>query len=185
MGNRSSSAKQSVGTTASASGVVDPSNDNGIEEVAADTSGVFLSQDLQKKVIHDFQSVVLKEEWEKRQKSILAQNNKRVMAAEKRKADLEQKLEAWRNHDKKLHEKLDTKIDELNSRFADSAVELKYDTDRLEKKIGQGPKFGTGNACLNARADLANCYKNSADPLACDEFIEALERCVKKTVLSQ
>mmetsp|Transcript_13694 Transcript_13694/g.28198 ORF Transcript_13694/g.28198 Transcript_13694/m.28198 type:complete len:178 (-) Transcript_13694:206-739(-) len=177
MGNRASSQKQPEAGTA------DARND---DQSATEESGVYLSKDFQEKVLKDFQSKVLKEEWESRQRNIMIASNERIARDEQRKAELDQKLEVWKDHNTNVHAQLDSKVDSLKARFTDLEVELRYDVSRLEStSLGLGPKFGRGEACVSARADLAACLKETDDFMKCDRFIDILEHCTKKTVMSQ
>ena len=83
---------------------------------------------------------------------------------------------------------LDAKVDSANARFADLQVELQYEVDRVEKKVGQGgPKGADGAAapCVALRANLAACFREADDVRKCDGYIDALERCVKVEVVKQ
>ena len=140
------------------------------------------------KVMNDFQSKHLKEEWENRQRAILASRNERIAEDERRRVGLEQELNVFRARNAETQAKLDAKIDSASARFADLQVELQYEVDRVEKKVGQGgPKGADGAAtpCVSLRADLAACFREADDVRKCDEYIDALERCVKVEVVNQ
>ena len=140
------------------------------------------------KVMNDFQSKHLKEEWENRQRAILASRNERIAEDERRRVGLEQELNVFRARNAETQAKLDAKVDSANARFADLQVELQYEVDRVEKKVGQGgPKGADGAAapCVTLRADLAACFREADDVRKCDGYIEALERCVKVEVVKQ
>jgi hypothetical protein len=91
-------------------------------------------------MVSDFQSEILKEEWESRQKFVLAKSNQRILAEEQRKQDLEKKLSAWKEQDTRVHERLDERLDELKTQFSEAEVEVRHDASRIQSKIGQGPK---------------------------------------------
>mmetsp|Transcript_22005 Transcript_22005/g.47956 ORF Transcript_22005/g.47956 Transcript_22005/m.47956 type:complete len:167 (-) Transcript_22005:125-625(-) len=155
----------------------------------AESAEIFLSEDLQSKVMADFQSAHLKEEWENRQRAILAARSERIAEDERRRAGLEAELKLFRVRNAETQAKLDAKIDDASARFADLQIELKYDVDRLEKKLGSGPKVkGSDDAaapCLTLRSDLAACFRDADDVRKCDGFVEALERCVRMEVVKQ
>lgn len=153
-----------------------------VEVTATEDSVVYLSEDLQAKIVGDFQSKNLKDEWESRQRSILAASNERVARDEQRRAELDQKLGVWRSQNESTQSQLDTKIDGLNSRFADLSVEIQHDASRIERKIGANPKFGRGDICLNARAQVSACLKECDNIRKCDGFVDILENCAKKAV---
>ena len=137
--------------------------------------------------MEDFQSTHLKEEWENRQRAILAARSERIAKDEERRAGLEAELNLFRARNADTQSKLDARIDAASARFADLEVEMKYDIDRLEKKIGSGPKITDGKAapCLTLRSDLASCFREADDVRKCDGFMEALERCVRMEVVKQ
>ena len=140
------------------------------------------------KVMSDFQSKHLKEEWENRQRSILASRNKRIAEDERRRIGLEHELNVFRARNAETQAKLDAKIDSSSARFADLEVELQFEVDRVEKKVGQGGPKGADGAvapCVALRADLASCFREADDVRKCDGYIEAMERCVKVEVVKQ
>lgn len=79
-------------------------------------------------------------------------------------------------------------LDSLNAKFADKEVELQFNVDQLEKRIGSVPIFGQEKGtgmCLDERTKLMNCYSNkSGDIRDCDDIVKAMERCTKKAVVS-
>lgn len=148
---------------------------------------IFASQHDVAKVMNEFQSKHLKEEWEKRQRAILASRNERIAEDERRRVGLEQELNVFRAQNADVQSKLDAKIDSASARFADLQVELQYEADRVEKKLGQsGPKGAGGAApCVEVRSELAACFREANDVRRCDGYVEALERCVKVEVVKQ
>ena len=150
---------------------------------------IFAPQHNVAKVMNEFQSKHLKEEWEKRQRAILASRNKRIAEDERRRVGLEQELNVFRAQNADVQAKLDAKIDSASARFADLQVELRYEADRVEKKLGQGgPRGAAGGAappCVELRSELAACFREADDVRRCDGYVEALERCVKVEVVKQ
>lgn len=86
------------------------------------------------KILQDFQSTVLKEEWEKRQKYLLAKNNKRLMSDYEFQEALKERMTAVRQQQAAVHKQLDEKAEALQARFADISIGLQHDADRLEKE---------------------------------------------------
>jgi len=175
MGNRSSSTKNSPSAL---------SNNAATEDVSEDESGIFISQEVQDKIVQDFQSSVLKEEWSKRQSAILTRANERKAQNKQHQAELEEKVNAWKEHDTAAQKQLDEQMNALKGQFVDKHLDVMSDVGRLERKMGTGPKFGEGKACLNTRVNLIQCYKENDDIRPCNDIMAALEQCVSKTVTS-
>eukprot|EP00978_Attheya_sp_CCMP212_P018511 scaffold50706_cov39-Attheya_sp.AAC.1 len=175
MGNRNSSAQSNEALSPETKAAV-----------ADNVSGIFLSEGLQKSMVSDFQSEVLKEEWKSRQKFVLAKSNQRIVADEQRKQELEKKLSVWKEQDTRVHERLDERLDELKTQFSETELEIRHDASRIQSKIGQGPKTGKGNECIDQRVNLSSCFKSGIknNPLVCDPFLDALENCVQKAITS-
>mmetsp|Transcript_22604 Transcript_22604/g.31562 ORF Transcript_22604/g.31562 Transcript_22604/m.31562 type:complete len:167 (+) Transcript_22604:127-627(+) len=149
-------------------------------------SGTSLSPGLQSKVVEDFQSTVLKEEWEKRQKYLLARGNERKINELQRQEHLEQQMEAFQEQNAKVQEQLDAQMDTSKARFADMIVEMQHDAKRLEDTYVHGSnKNQKQQPCTFERANLTVCLKNteSSSPSACDELMEAMDRCVKRSLV--
>lgn len=134
--------------------------------------------------MNSFQSEVLKTQWEKMQARILTNHEDRVTQIEARNVHVEEELTKWRNHNEKVQNLLDQKREELKSKFEDSAFAIEHDVGKLEKKIGNSPKFGGDEACSEIRISLASCYKGTDDVRKCDEIVKAMERCAKKTIMA-
>jgi hypothetical protein len=86
------------------------------------------------KIVQDFQSTVLKDEWEKRQKYLLARNNKRRLEDLQHQEAHKQQQELFQKENEALQGRLDERTDTLLARFADSTIALQHDTARLEKE---------------------------------------------------
>lgn len=133
--------------------------------------------------LKDFQSTVLKEEWEKRQQYLLARGNKRRMEDLKRKEELKQHMEQFRLQNDVVQAQLDESRDQLMARFADQSVEMEHTIKKLEQSHANKMKFEEKKPCLQERANLSVCFKN--DPEACSDFVEALDHCVTKTLVKE
>jgi len=86
------------------------------------------------KILQDFQSTVLKEEWEKRQKYLMAKNNQRRMEDFQFQEALKERMAAVRQQQTAVNAQLDEKAEALQARFANVSVALQHDADRLEKE---------------------------------------------------
>ena len=93
----------------------------------------------------DFQSKILREEWEERQKQILLQANDRIFHEEKKRKDMEERYTKWKEANEAKHASLDEKINNLKSSFRDTEFALKYDLNALQEKMGSGPKVRSWN----------------------------------------
>mmetsp|Transcript_16759 Transcript_16759/g.23662 ORF Transcript_16759/g.23662 Transcript_16759/m.23662 type:complete len:172 (-) Transcript_16759:188-703(-) len=150
-------------------------------------SGTSLSPGLQTKVIEDFQSTVLKEEWEKRQKYVLARGNERKIKELQRQEQLEQQMTAFQEQNKKVQDQLDNKIDATKAQFVDTMVEMQHDAKRLEDTYtSKNKKFQQEQPCTFERANLTVCLNGSSkgtSPTQCDDLMEAMDRCVKRSLV--
>ena len=150
--------------------------------------------DVSAEIVNAFQSSALQTQWEKLQTSIITSHNERVTTTNEQIAHIQNELAQWRQHNSAVQSTLDDKLDSLNSSFADKEVEVGYNVQQLEKRVGNVPVFGeekgTG-VCLEERMGLVNCFKSSRSDNAksdawngCEEMVEAMERCTKKAVIS-
>jgi hypothetical protein len=92
------------------------------------------------KILQDFQSTVIKEEWEKRQKYLLAKNNKRRMEDFQFQEALKERMAAVRQQQATVQSQLDEKAESLQAQFADTSVGMKHDADRLAESLSIQPK---------------------------------------------
>eukprot|EP00591_Stephanopyxis_turris_P012117 CAMPEP_0195528976 /NCGR_PEP_ID=MMETSP0794_2-20130614/31353_1 /TAXON_ID=515487 /ORGANISM="Stephanopyxis turris, Strain CCMP 815" /LENGTH=147 /DNA_ID=CAMNT_0040660207 /DNA_START=213 /DNA_END=656 /DNA_ORIENTATION=- len=140
--------------------------------------------ELQEDVMTDFQDELLQKQWVQHQMQIMQRAEARTKSSNERRSKVEQQMEQFREKNTIRQANLDSKIDDLNARFSDLRTEIAYDAASLEKKLGNGPTFGNKDkTCLSARMEVASCYKNGIDVLACDGVVESLERCIKKTIM--
>jgi uncharacterized protein YlxW (UPF0749 family) len=165
---------------------------------------LLLASPLAAEIVNAFQSSVLQTQWEKLQTSIITSHNERVITTAEQLAHVQNELAQWRQHNSSVQSALDDKLDSLDSSFADKEVEVGYDVQQLEKKIGNVPVFGeekgTG-VCLEERMNLVNCFKssnvsgnsesksesgsrNNEAWNGCEEIVNAMERCTKKAVMA-
>jgi hypothetical protein len=92
------------------------------------------------------------------------------------------------------HERIDNSIDDLNAKFADTAIALQHDANRMLEKFKIPENFiqdseGSINKdskplpCLGQRAHWIDCQKKYAsDSRPCNAYFEALEKCVLDTI---
>ncbi|KAG7345771.1 hypothetical protein IV203_033302 [Nitzschia inconspicua] len=106
-------------------------------------------------------------------------------------AQLEQKLTAFRQQNQKVQAKLDATLEGLEDKFTDTANAVEYDIERLEQQYlgGRHKVMAPMTYCGQERLDIVACYtqqssnnNNNANPLACDAFVKALTKCTEKTV---
>lgn len=86
------------------------------------------------KILQDFQSTVLKEEWENRQKYLLAKNSKRRQADFEFQEALKARMEAVRQQQTAVQSQLDEKAQALQARFTSVSIDLQDDVARFEKE---------------------------------------------------
>ncbi|GFH48220.1 hypothetical protein CTEN210_04696 [Chaetoceros tenuissimus] len=182
MGNRSSKTVETSAAPTSA-----PSGEES-EVTVVTQSGVFLANELQTEIVNAFQTSNLQAEWEKLQTKIITSHNERVITAAEHIGQIQNELAQWRQHNEEVQSSLNNTLDSLNAKFADKEVELQFNVDQLEKRIGSVPVFGQEKGtgmCLDERTKLMNCYSNkSGDIRDCDDIVKAMERCTKKAVVS-
>lgn len=139
-------------------------------------------------IVNAFQTSNLQAEWEKLQTKIITSHNERVITAAEHIGQIQNELSQWRQHNEEVQSSLNNSLDSLNAKFADKEVELQFNVDQLEKRIGSVPVFGQEKGtgmCLDERTKLMNCYSNkSGDIRDCDDIVKAMERCTKKAVVS-
>lgn len=134
------------------------------------------------KVLQDFQSKVLKGEWEKRQKYMMARGNQRRIEDLKREEALKEHMENFRAQNEKVHRQLDERIDKQQNRFSDTKFAMNYDLKRMGNSYSNR-EFEESKPCLTQRTSVAVCFKN--DPKLCGDFMEALDQCVGKSLAKQ
>mmetsp|Transcript_13574 Transcript_13574/g.31543 ORF Transcript_13574/g.31543 Transcript_13574/m.31543 type:complete len:166 (-) Transcript_13574:1961-2458(-) len=140
------------------------------------------------RVLKEFQSRVLAEEWEKYQKLVIAMSNERQLKNYNTREAVRERMTAFRQQNSAVQAGLDQQIDSLQARFADLNTEAKFDASRLEKEYlghdaGGGEAQPKGVACLAPRTTLALCIQEKGGSTAgCEEFISAMELCVHDTV---
>jgi hypothetical protein len=154
------------------------------ESAPISESAVVLEENLQKKILQDFQSTVIKQEWEKRQQYFLAKNSQRRLGDLEFQEALNQRMAAVRQQQASVQKQLDEKAEALQARFADISIGLKHDADKLEKEnLSIQPRTGSSQPCLNVRKKLASCYKrNQGEPSNCDALVNELGACIELEV---
>jgi predicted transcriptional regulator len=136
----------------------------------------------------------LQKEWDGFRTSVLSRRQERIQALSQEHAALEHQRQARTVRLKQLHERIDETIDDLNAKFADSAVALQYDANRLLDKFHTPENFTQETKdsinkdskplpCLGQRAHWMDCQKKySSDSRPCNAYFEELEKCVLGTI---
>jgi len=183
MGNRSSRIDSKGINNTSA---VNSNIDEAVDDVPI--TGVFLTKNLQNELVQSFQSKVMNELWEERLSETIQRSNERMEDDRRRRESLDTMVKKHRLMNAKIHNSLDSDVDSLRAKFADSVVEFRFDAGSIEGRLGPGPM--TGGAvenikgvppCSEERIDLTRCQKGGA--YNCDGFIQLLERCATSTVI--
>lgn len=172
-----------MGNSGSTSSV---SNEEKQESTPEETvSGVFLSDELQNRILQDFQSKVLKEEWEKHQKYMIAKGNERRLEEFQKMEVIEQQLNSFHPQNELVQSQLDQRIDELQAKFSDISTAAKFDADRMEKKLTSKKFQASESPCLMARTNVSMCLPEKQGSNDCSDFIRALEKCVQDTIVTK
>ena len=140
------------------------------------------------RIVSDFQSRVLAKEWEKHQKLLLARTNKRRLEDYNTKEGVRERMESLR-HQYEAHQlPVNERIDFLRATFADSQTAAIFETNQLEQKYltneqqQQTTSSSDGKPpCWQSRTNVAVCLQKQ-NAAACDDFIKAMELCVRDTV---
>lgn len=139
--------------------------------------------DLKGTIFNELKSTVLKETWEKYQKSLIAKGNQRRSDEFRAKEDLDQHLNMFRQNDSIRQQQLDERAEDLQAKFSDVSTALQFDTSRIEQKLTSIIFKGETEApCLSSRTKVAVCFRD-AKGSSCDDYVKELERCVKETVV--
>eukprot|EP01082_Thalassiosira_pseudonana_P009488 g8474.t1 g8474 contig3:181135-181990(-) len=162
MGNRTSRASS-------------PSSSGGEE------SGLFLTKDLQGKINSDFDSLLLQSEWNTYRTAFLQRYNQRQANYAQHEIQNKQKLEALSSQAKLVHDNLDEKVNDAQSKIADLEVQVSHDVERLSKKF-EGDIPPSEGVCLDARAKVSQCYNALGDSRECQIFARRLEMCVTEAL---
>lgn len=134
------------------------------------------------KILGDFQSKVLKEEWEKHQKYMIAKGNQRRLQEYQKKEQLDQQVEQFRAQDSARQSQLDQRMDDLQAKFSDSATAFKFDAQRLDQTLASiSVKEEMEAPCLGPRTNVTVCL-SSESKRDCSDFVLALEKCVGEKV---
>jgi len=134
------------------------------------------------RILQDFQSKVLKDEWEKHQKYMIAKGNKRRLEEFHTKEALDQQINNFRQQDGIRQSQLDERIDDLQAKFSDISTALQFDANRIDQKLASMSFKGETEApCLGQRTNVTLCLQDKKGN--CDAFIKSLEKCVGETVV--
>jgi hypothetical protein len=135
------------------------------------------------RILHEFQSKVLKEEWEEHQKYMIAKKDKRRLEEFHAQEKLDQDIKSFRQQNSVREGHLDNLMDDLQAKFSDINTALQFDVNRIDRKLVSITFKGeTEAACLGQRTNVALCFKSKAGD-KCDEYIKALEKCFGDAVV--
>lgn len=140
--------------------------------------------------MRDFQNKAVQDEWNKFRASVLVQRNERSQRVAQTVQRLEQERQARAVERSQRSSSLNDTIDGLNAKFADAAVALEYDANRLAEIYANRFEDGRNGEldsmplpCLGPRAHWIDCQKKYAvEPSPCDAYAETLRKCVNETI---
>jgi hypothetical protein len=156
-----------------------------VAQTEGDQEGIFsLSAEMQQQLANDFHNEQIIKLFGKQMEKIGERKAALLHGTLEQRAQIDQHMAAFRQQNQKVQSQLDTAIEKLEDRFADTANILEYDMTQLEQKHLGGSNYDTNKlVCLMERTDIATCYQqNKNNPLACDPFVMALTKCVEKTI---
>jgi hypothetical protein len=134
--------------------------------------------------LHEFDSKVLKDEWEEHQKYLIAKLDSRRLHDYETKMQLKHQLQSLREQDLLRQRVLDERIDAAQAQFSDLSVALQYDTDRIDQKLASiSFKQNTEAPCLGPRTHVANCLQSQKGVKQCENYIRELQTCVEQIVV--
>lgn len=135
------------------------------------------------RILHEFQSTVLKEEWEEYQKYMIAKTNNRRLDEFHSKEKLDKAIQTFRQQNSLRDGQLDNLVDDLQAKFSDVNIALQFDANRIDRDlVSMACKGETEAPCLGQRTNVALCLKTKTGD-RCDEYIKALEKCVGDAVV--
>mmetsp|Transcript_9290 Transcript_9290/g.10270 ORF Transcript_9290/g.10270 Transcript_9290/m.10270 type:complete len:174 (-) Transcript_9290:81-602(-) len=172
-----------MGNTASSKASIEEQGDSSTEL----TSGFFLADGLQSKIMQEFQSKLLQDEWEKHQKYVIAKGNKRRLEEFQTKEYIVQKLNEFRPQNDLQQSQLDQRIDELRAKFSDITTASKFDAARLHERMTSQKIFAGETPCLIDRTNVTLCLSENhgKESNKCNDFITALENCAQRTIVTK
>ena len=137
------------------------------------------------KINEDFDSHILQTEWHNYRTAHLQRYHQRQSISLQREAETQQKMEAFQQQAKEVHNQLDGMIDAAKSKLVDLEVEMGYDVYRLMNKYQGSISDNTSDKqCLDVRAELAQCYNTLKDNGECQVFAQRLDKCVTQALRS-
>lgn len=133
------------------------------------------------KINSDFDSLLLQSEWNTYRTAFLQRYNQRQANYAQHEIQNKQKLEALSSQAKLVHDNLDEKVNDAQSKIADLEVQVSHDVERLSKKF-EGDIPPSEGVCLDARAKVSQCYNALGDSRECQIFARRLEMCVTEAL---
>jgi hypothetical protein len=161
-------------------------------EAEEQTDGVFsLSSQMQQQLAQDFHKEQIVKLFGKQIEQMGERKAVLLQQSLEQRVQLQEKMNAIRQHNQQLQSKLDATLEALEDKFTDIATAVDYDLDRLEKQyLGLKPTITAPMTyCGQQRSDIVACYQSSIanqwrDPLACDAFVKELAKCTENTIIS-
>jgi hypothetical protein len=164
------------------------------------------------KIVQDFQNEQLQQAWNKVQISMLERRGQRTQAEQHAEAQLQANQQAAQVAQARSAQ-LTQAMERFKAQFADEAVALEYDIKNLLQKQQPGvlALVNTTNSdsspstnstvaatdgddggketalpCLGPRAHWMDCQKKYAlDSRPCDSHLQALEKCIRQSILKE
>ncbi len=142
-------------------------------------------------IVRDFQSKILREEWNKFGTSVIIRRNERLQELEQATAQYQQQRHLASISRQQRMEALDTSIDEMQANITDLLVANEYDANKLmqmyghwiDAEIDDPNRDSKPLPCLGERAHWIDCQKKYAvDSRPCNFYVSALEQCVQRAL---
>jgi hypothetical protein len=163
-----------------------------IVEAEEQSEGVFsLSSQMQQQLAQDFHKEQIVKLFGKQIEHMGERKAVILQQSLEQRVQLQEKMNAFRQHNQQLQSKLDATLEGLEDKFTDISTAAEYDMERLERQyLGGKPTMAAPMTyCGQERSDIVACYQSgivnqSSDPLACDAFVKALAKCTEQTIVS-
>jgi hypothetical protein len=145
--------------------------------------------------VQDFQNKQLQQAWNKVQVSMLERRGQRTRAEQEADAQLQANRQAAQVAQARSAQ-LTEAMERLKAKFTDEAVAFEYDVKNLLQKQqavlansdGEDNNTESSKAlpCLGPRAHWIDCQKKYAlDSRPCDSHLQAMENCIRQSILKE
>jgi hypothetical protein len=145
------------------------------------------------KIVQDFQNEQLQQAWNKVQISMLERRGQRTQAEQEAEAQLQANRQAAQVAQARSAQ-LTEAMERFKAKFTDEAVAFEYDVKNLLQKQQALLNDNENNnaesskplPCLGPRAHWIDCQKKYAlDSRPCDSHLQALEKCIRQSILKE